>query len=89
MVFGGARLLEGIIRPDVGGMSPELAQYILSLDFTPEQHARYAALAGQAEAGALTESEAAEIDEYLAANALLTLLQAKARQSLKQHQPAA
>jgi hypothetical protein len=87
MVFSGAPLLESIIRPDVGGLSQELARYIL--DFTPAQHARYAALAGQAETGALTESEAAEIDEYLAANAILTLLQAKARHSLKQHQPAA
>jgi hypothetical protein len=89
MVYGGTRLLEGIIRPDEGGLSPELAQYLLTLDFTPEQHARYATLSGKAEAGTLTDSEAAEIDEYLATNALLTVLQSKARLSLKHHQPAA
>ena len=89
MVHSAMRLLESIIRPGEGGMSPELAKYVLSLDFTPEQHARYAELAPKAESGAMTEGEAIEIDEFLAANALLTLLHAKARQSLKQHQPAA
>jgi hypothetical protein len=64
MVYGPAKLLESIIRPDEGGMSPELARYLLTLDFTPEQHARYAVLAGKAQAGTLTDGEAAEIDEH-------------------------
>ena len=89
MLADGTRLLERIIRPGDGGMSSELAQYLLTLDFTPEQHARYATLAAKASAGTLTEDEGLEIDEYLAANALLGILQSKARQSLKQHQPAA
>lgn len=89
MVYSATRLLESIIRPDEGSLAPEHARYVLSLDFTPEQHRRYAELAGKAEAGNLTEEEAAEIDDYLAANAFLSLLQSKARQSLKQHQPAA
>ena len=89
MLSAGVRLLEGIIRPGEGGFSPDLARYVLTLDFTPEQQAQYAALAEKAEAGTLTDAEAAEIDEYLAANALLTVLQSKARQSLKHHQPAA
>lgn len=88
MVYGGTQILEGIIRPGEGGLSPEHARYILTLDFTPEQHARYSALAEKAEAGMLTDDESTEIDEYLSANAFLTLLQSKARQSLK-HQPAA
>jgi hypothetical protein len=82
-------LLEGIIRPDRGGLSPEHARYILSLDFTADQHARYAVLAAKADEGALTDEEASEMDAFLAADALLSILQSKARQSLNQHQPAA
>jgi hypothetical protein len=37
----------------------------------------------------LSEQEEAELDEFLAANALLTILQSKARVSLKKHNPAA
>ena len=89
MLLSGTRILDAIIRPDEGGLSSDLARYLLTLDFTPEQHARYATLAAKAAAGTLTQDEAAEIDEYLTANALLGILQSKARQSLKHHQPAA
>jgi hypothetical protein len=84
-----APLLEGLLRPDQGVLSPELARYILTLDFTPDQHARYSVLAGKAQSGTLTSDEASEIDAFLAADAFLSILQSKARQSLQQHQPAA
>jgi hypothetical protein len=36
--------------------------------------------------GSLTEEEQADLDEFVAANALLTILQSKARISLRKHQ---
>jgi hypothetical protein len=79
MVAEGVSILERMIDPAHGDFSPEVARYFLSLDFTPEQHARGDELSGKAAEGRLTESEAMELDELLAANALLMILQSKAR----------
>ncbi len=43
-------ILERIIEPQRGGFSPEHARYVLSLDFSPEEHAVYAALSEKAQA---------------------------------------
>ena len=67
----------------------EHARYVLSLDFSPEEQARYAELAGKVQSGVMTEQEEAELNEFLAANALLTILQSKARISIKKHNPVA
>ena len=85
----GASIIERIIEPQKGGFSNEHARYVLSLDFSTEEQARYAELARKVQVTPLTEQEAAELDEFLAANALLTILQSKARNSLKKHTPAA
>jgi hypothetical protein len=85
----GASILERIIEPQMGGFSNEHARYVLSLDFSAEEQARYAELAGKVQDGALTAQEEAELIEFIAANALLTILQSKARISLKKHNPAA
>jgi hypothetical protein len=82
-------ILDRIIEPQRGGFSPEHARYVLSLDFSPDEHARYAALCEMAQAGTLSDQERADLDDFLAVNALLTILQAKARISLKKHVPAA
>jgi hypothetical protein len=85
----GVSIIERIIEPHKGGFSSEHAQYVLSLDFSAEERVRYAELARKVQEAGLTEQEEAELDEYLAANALLTVLQSKARISLKKHNPAA
>jgi hypothetical protein len=82
-------ILDRIIEPHGGGFSEEHARYVLSLDFTPEEHARYAELAAKAQNSALNLEEQAEIDEFLSVNALLMVLQSKARISLKKHNSAA
>ena len=79
----GASILEQIIEPRMGSFSIEHARYILSLDFSPEQQAHYSTLALKAQDGDLNAQEVAELDEFLAANALLTILQSKARMSLE------
>ena len=78
-----------MIDPDHGDFTPEVAKYFLSFDFSPEQHARYEILAGKAAEGALSQNEAGELDEMIAANAILTVLQSKARLSTRQQTPAA
>jgi len=82
-------ILERIIEPQRGGFSPEHARYVLSLDFSPEEHGVYASLSDKAQAGALSDQERADLDDFLTVNALLTILQAKARISLNRHGPAA
>ncbi len=82
-------ILSRIISPKRGNLSPELAKYILSLDFPPKDHARYEALSAKAQEGILSEREAAELDEFLSANAVLMVLQSKARVSLAKQSPAA
>jgi hypothetical protein len=82
-------ILQRVIDPGGGGFSEELARQLLGLDFPPADHARYEALASKAGDGTLTEAERAELNDYVEVNDLLTLLQARARASLKKRNPAA
>ena len=85
----GFGILERVVAPTQGGFSPDLARHILSLDFPATDHARYVELSAKAQEDALTAEEKAELDEYLAVNELLMILQAKARASLDRQTPAA
>ena len=78
-------ILERVIEPGRGDLAPEVAQYILGLDFPPSDHRRYAALAEKAEEGQLSLDEQAELDDYLSVNAFLTIIHSKARVSLRKH----
>jgi len=84
-----ASVLESIIEPRRGTFSEELARYLLSLDFTPEQHAKADQHSEKARLGTLSEAERAELDELVYANAVLGILQSKARVSLPNHSSAA
>jgi len=88
-MIGAMKVLERAIATGTGVMSDALAQYVLSLDFPPDDHARVEELSDKARLGTLSDSEAADLDDYIAANDLLTILKAKARTSLKQRTPAA
>jgi hypothetical protein len=82
-------LLERLIEPQRGSFSQEHARYVLSLDFSPVEHARYEQLSNKAQDGSLTADQQLELDEFLSVNALLMILQSKARVSLKKHTSAA
>jgi len=82
-------IFESIIQPESGTLSPEHARYILSLDFSPAQHALYEELSSKANEGLLTDEERFDLDQLLTANTMLAILQSKARVSLKQHSTAA
>ena len=82
-------ILDHVIAPNHGDLAEEVARYLLTLDFPASDQARYALLSEKAQAGALTESERAELDDYLHVNDFLTIVQAKARASLKDRSSAA
>jgi hypothetical protein len=76
-------ILEEILKPKEAGFSAAHARYLLSLNFTPRQHARYANLAASAQEGTLNNAQKFEIDQFLLANTFLSIIQSKARISLK------
>jgi hypothetical protein len=81
--------LERIFRSAHGDLPAELASYLLKLDFPPDDHARYQQLCEMAQRGVLSKADAEELDALLIANDVLSILQSKARASLKRHNPAA
>lgn len=82
-------IFEGIVQPDTGGFSAELAQHVLSMRFSPEHLARYQDLSERVKSNSLSTDERKELDAYLQANAVLGIMKAKARRSLIQSNSAA
>jgi len=76
-------ILNRLIQPDVGDLSPEAAESILRLDFREPEHARMAELSEKAQSGKLSPEERAELNEYIRVADLFAILQAKARRSLR------
>lgn len=72
-----------IVKPEAATLTPELARAILKLDFDPEDRRRVDELSEKAREGTLTESDRAELEEYIRVNNELGVLQSKARLSLK------
>ena len=79
----GAAILGRVIRPDDPTLSPEAARSILKLTFDRSDQERIASLLEKNQEGALTPGEREEVDEFLRADAFLSVLQSKARLSLK------
>jgi hypothetical protein len=77
------QIFRRVIEPDAGSLSPELARFVQSLDFRPDDHARYEALSAKAQEGSLTSEETDELDGYLHVDSLLTILRLKAERSLR------
>ncbi len=83
-------VLTEMVVPTAGDLSPEHARYVLDLDFTPAQHALVTKLSAKAQEGTLTRDEQYALDVVTFADAMLSVMQAKARASLqRQPQPAA
>ena len=81
-MVGPASIIERMVAPSQGGLSKELAHYILSLDFPAADIDRYDRLSEKASAGTLSGAERAELEHLLAVNDFLSVIQAKARASL-------
>ena len=76
-----------VIRPETAGWKPAGAEAILHLDFQADDHERMAELLERAKEGALTEDEAAELENYRHVGTTLELMQSRARLCLKPQQP--
>lgn len=63
-------------------LSPEAAEYLLSIRFGESDREHLRQLAERSEAGALTDEEQIEFDSYLHVGNLLAVLQSKARVAL-------
>ncbi len=82
-----AAILGRLMQARDGGMSRDVAEYLLSIDFDADDTERMNALAERAREGNLTTEEAAELDSYLNVGSLLSILQSKARRLLKSERP--
>jgi hypothetical protein len=78
-----ASIFSRVIQPEAGTLPVDLAKYVLSLDFRPEDHARYEELSEKAREGTLTAQEAEQLDGYLHVDSLLSIMRLKANRSLK------
>jgi hypothetical protein len=78
----GTTILEQLAELEPQSMSRQTAKKILELSFSRQQQKRAELLADRAQAGELSASEQAELDEYIRVADLLAILQSKARRSL-------
>jgi len=76
-------LLDELFKPGEGGFSEELSRFILSIHFTDVQKNRYLALAEKVTQENLTPEEQNELESFVCVNEILSLMQAKARLSLR------
>jgi hypothetical protein len=78
-----AAILSRLIEPEVKNLPPEVAQYLLSLDFCQSDRDRMHELAAKAREGTLTPAEQHETESYERIGHLVALWRSKARKSLK------
>lgn len=77
-----------IVNSAKGDLSPEVAQYFLSLGLTAAEKERYRELSAK-QHFELSYEEESELKHLVHANTALMVLQAKARRTLAERQPAA
>ncbi|MDB5300796.1 MAG: hypothetical protein JWO87_2459 [Phycisphaerales bacterium] len=82
-----ADILKRVIRPEQGGISPDVAKELLKLDFPESDHVRMTDLSAKAGAGTLSQSEQEELDGYINVSRFIAFVQSKARVSLKSANP--
>lgn len=68
---------------------PEVAEYLLGVRFSEAELQRYESLAERHNNSELSAQERRELDAFIEANAILSVLKARARKALAKHQPAA
>jgi hypothetical protein len=80
-------ILTDFVEPGRPGLSPEVAQELLSLRFNDEATTRIRDLLQKNDAETITPAEKGRLENYLRVGELLDLLQAKARHTLRQAVP--
>ena len=78
-----AAILERILDSQVEDLGEQEAHYLLRLKFPTPDAERINELFAKAQEGTLGPDEEAELDSYLHVDSLLSFMQSKARQALK------
>ena len=71
-----------LMQAQSDALSPEVAEYLLSIEFGESDREQMRQLAERSESGTLTDEEQIEFDSYLHVGNLLAVLQSKARVAL-------
>ena len=82
-------VLRRLVRPDDSAFSAEVSKTLLEFDFTPAEQERIIELGRKSNSGTLSEAERSEYEWWVIVGSFVSLLQSKARQSLKRHSTAA
>jgi hypothetical protein len=82
-----AAILARVIEADQNEITPDVANYLLSMHLPRQDRARVDQLSSKARSGSLTEAEASELDSYLHIGRLLAVMQSRARRRLKNAMP--
>jgi hypothetical protein len=82
-VITDAQILTSIIGPEEADFEPTIAESILRLKFSERQNDRMSELADRHNRGILTGTEVAELESYRRVGNFLSIMQSKARLSLK------
>lgn len=77
-----AAILARLMQSNERELPPEVARYILSIQFTPGDLDRINELSEKAQNGDLTDQEQIEMESYLHVGNLISIMQSKARRSL-------
>lgn len=81
----GVAILNRVLMPDDGAMTPDAARTLLSLKFDDKDERRMNRLAAKARKGTLTDRERFEAEQFNMVSHMLALLQARARAALRHH----
>jgi hypothetical protein len=76
-------ILSRLIEPEVENLPPDVARYLLGLDFCQSDRDRMHELAAKAREGTLTAAEQHEAESYERIGHFVALWRSKARKSLK------
>jgi hypothetical protein len=77
-----AAILARVIEADEFEITPDVAQYLLSMQLPEADRKRVDELSSKARSGSLIETEEAELDSYLHIGSLLGVMQSRARRLL-------
>ena len=79
-------ILCDVISPKRADLPPDVARSILGWRFSAKSNARMNKLAARNRQGKISEQEREELERYLRVGSLINLAQAKARNSLREHE---
>lgn len=82
VVIDSTMIFRRVVSPERGTLTPELARFVLELDFPPEDRAKFDQLSDKAQTGTLSGPDADMLDGYLHIDTLLSILRLKAQRSL-------